>query len=348
MKGLKFADKERLELAAFPDPHPGPGEAVVRIKASSLCRSDMSLYHGGSVLAQGEGLSPFIPGHEPCGIVEEVGPGVPPEMLQAGDRVAVYLAVTCGYCEYCRSGYKMHCPRFQCIGFGLHGGHAEKLLIPAANCLKMPDGMSYVTGALSTDKTGTLYHAQKRLGVSARNSLVIFGMGPMGLTGVCVARALNATVIVVDVLDSRLEMAASVGADHAFNPGKVDVVAEIGRLTGGRGADFGIDCTGKEPAHNQMLDSLRAGGKAALIGETRRSCLNVSDQLIRKQLEVIGSWYFPIQEFGEIASFIVRHRLPLERLVSHRFTFDRGQEAFELFDRGETGIVVFVDEEETQ
>lgn len=342
MKGLRFSGIEKVELAEYPDPQPGPGEAVVRIKVSSLCRSDMSLYHGGSVLARQEESVSVIPGHEPCGVVEQVGAGVAGQMLQVGDRVAVYLALGDGRCEYCRSGYPMHCRAFRCIGFHLHGGHAEKLLVPAENCLKMPDAMSYVAGALSTDKAGTLYHAQKRLGVSARDSLVIFGMGPMGLTGVCVARALNAQVIAVDTLDSRLRMARSAGADVLLNPGEVDVVAEIGRLTGGRGADFGIDCTGREPAHNQMLDCLRVGGKAAFIGETRKSCLNISDQMIRKQLEAIGSWYFPIWEYGEIASFIVRHKLPLERLVSHTFPLDRGQEAFELFDKSETGIVVFV------
>lgn len=344
MKGLMFTGKERVELREFPDPSPGMNDAVVSIRASSLCRSDMSLYHGGSVLDRDENLS-VIPGHEPCGVVEQVGSAVPQEMLKAGDRVAIYLAVGCGHCEYCRSGYKMHCAQFKCIGFDRDGGHAQKLLIPAANCLKMPDEMSYTVGALSTDKIGTLYHAHKRLGVSARSTVVIFGMGPMGLTGVCVASALKARTIVADLLDSRLEMAKSIGADVCLNSAEVDVVGEIRKLTGGRGADIGIDCTGKEAAHNQMLDSLRPGGKAAFIGETRKSCLNISDQLIRKQLEVMGSWYFPVWEYGEISAFVAKNRMPVERLVSHRFSLNEGQTAFELFDKSATGIVIFSEED---
>jgi threonine dehydrogenase-like Zn-dependent dehydrogenase len=344
MRGLRFTGKERVELQEAPDPHPGPGEAVVRIMASSLCRSDMSLYHGGSVLERKEAVS-VIPGHEPCGVVEEVGRGVPPAMLCVGDRVAIYLAIGCGHCEYCRSGYLMHCASFSCIGFDRDGGHAEKLLMPAVNCLKIPDGMSFTAGALSTDKTGTLYHAQKRMGVSARDTIAIFGMGPMGLTGVCVAKALGARIIAVDMLPSRLEMARSIGVEILLNPKNVDVVKEIKGMTRGRGADIAIDCTGKEPAQNQMLDSLGVLGKAAFIGETRASRFNVSDQFIRKQIDVMGSWYFPIWEYPEIAAFIMEHHLPLEeRLLSHTFTLAQGQEAFELFDRSETGIVIFKNE----
>jgi propanol-preferring alcohol dehydrogenase len=342
MQGLRFTGKERVELQEAPDPHPGPGEAVVHIKASSLCRSDMSLYHGGSVLTRKEGTVSVIPGHEPCGVVEKVGPGVPPAMLREGDRVALYLAIGCGHCVQCRRGYLMHCTSFTCIGFDRDGGHAEKLLMPAANCMKMPDGMSYTVGALSTDKTGTLYHAQKRMGVSARDTIAIFGMGPMGLTGVCVAVALGARVIAVDMLPSRLELASAIGARTVLNPKETDVVKAVRGLTGGRGADFAIDCTGKEPAQNQMLDCLAVGAKAAFIGETRESRFNVSDQFIRKQIEVMGSWYFPIWEYPEIAAFIMEHKLPLEqRLLSHTFSLSQGQEAFELFDRSETGIVVF-------
>jgi propanol-preferring alcohol dehydrogenase len=340
MKGLLFTGPEQVGLQAFPDPEPGPGQVVVDIKASSLCRSDMSLYHGSSVLDLKDEVS-VIPGHEPCGVVSQTGPGVDPGMAKVGDRVAVYLAVGCGHCMHCTKGDYMHCPDWKCIGFDINGGHAEKLLIPAINCLKMPDALSFASGALSTDKVGTLYHAQKRLGVSGRDTVVIFGMGPMGLVGVVVAGSLEATVIAVDVVDDRLEIAKKVGARHTINGIKTDVVQAVRELTGGTGADIGIDCSGSDAAQNQMLDSLRVHGKGAFIGESRKATINPSDQLIRKQLTVMGSWYFPIWEYEEIAGFIMTKRIDLAKLITHEYRLEHGPEAFRLFDERETGIVIF-------
>lgn len=340
MKGVKFVGPEEIEVKEFPDPRPGEGEVIVQIKVSSLCRSDMSLYHGTPLLEVKEGVS-VIPGHEPCGVVVETGPGVPEHMLKVGDRVAVYLAIGCGHCPYCRKGLLNLCPDWQCIGFDIDGGHAEKLRIPAINCLKIPDKMSFAVGALSTDKAGTLYHAQKRLSVSARDNIVIFGMGPMGLVGVCIAHALGATVIAVDLLDERLEMAKNVGADYVINGSSPDVVEEIKSICDGAGVDVGIDCTGNGIAQSQMLDSLKKEGRGAFIGEGPKAVINPSAQFIRKRLTVIGSWYFPIHEYEEVANFIIKKKLPLEKLISHVFKLDDAPKAFETFDKRETRIAIF-------
>ena len=142
----------------------------------------------------------------------------------------------------------MHCANWKCIGFDVDGGHAEKLRILAINCMKMPKEMSFAFGALSTDKVGTLYHAQKRLSVSGRDSIVVFGMGPMGLVWVTIAVVLAANVIAVDVVEERLRIAKEVSSHHILNAKDIDVVKEIRNICGGEGADVGIDCTGKEEA----------------------------------------------------------------------------------------------------
>lgn len=340
MKAVVFPGDKRVEIREVPVPVPGSGEVLIKMKASAICRSDLSLYYGNPVVGGDAAKSGSIyPGHEPAGEVAQVGEGV--TRFKPGDRVAVYLAVGCGECAHCKSGYRMFCKEWKCVGFDIHGGDADYLVVPEENCMRIPDEMSFLVAAVSTDAVGTLYHAQKRLNISGRDTLVIFGMGPMGGAGVMVAKGLGATVIAVDMLDERLEVAKELGADYVIN-GKENVLERIMEITGGRGADAAIDCSGSPHAQNTALNSLRAHGRAAFIGEGRELTINPSNQLIRKQITVMGSWYFPIFEYDEIARFIIERKLPVEKLVSHTFRLEEAATAFRMFDERLTEKAVFV------
>jgi 2-desacetyl-2-hydroxyethyl bacteriochlorophyllide A dehydrogenase len=341
MRAVLLPGNKDVQVTDVPDPRPGPGEVLLRIKASAICRSDMSLYYGRPIVGgAGAGMGQIIPGHEPCGEVVETGAGV--NDVHVGDRVAVYLAIGCGTCRYCLSGYRMLCPSWKCVGFDVHGGDAEYLVVPAINCLRLPDELSFEAGALSTDLVGTLYHAQKRLGVSGSDTVAVFGLGPMGATGVMVAKARGARVIAVDVLDARLELARSLGAAEIVNSRESDPVAAIAALTDGLGADIAIDCSGNPAAENAALDCVRRFGQVAFVGESRETTIRPSEQFIRKLLTVIGAWYFPLFEYDEIARFIVQHRLPLEQLITHRFSIEDAPDAFRMFDQRETEKAVFI------
>ena len=339
MKAVIFPGDKKVEIREMEIPTPGMGEVLIQMKASAICRSDMSLYYGTSVF-EGTKLGSIVPGHEPAGIITELGEGV--TTFKTGDRVAVYLALGCGECAHCKSGYKMFCKAFKCIGFDSHGGDADYMVVPAENCMRLPDDMSFLTAAVSTDAVGTLFHAQKRLAISGRDKLVIFGMGPMGAAGVMIGNALGATVIAVDMLDERLEMAKELGAAYVINGKNANVQEEISRITNGLGADAAIDCSGSPFAQNDALDCVRAHGRVAFVGESKETTIKPSAQLIRKQISVIGSWYFPIQEFDEITEFIVRKNLPVERLVTHKFRLEEAETAFRLFDERKTEKAVFV------
>ncbi|MGG1597339.1 MULTISPECIES: zinc-dependent alcohol dehydrogenase family protein [Paenibacillus] len=342
MKGVVFPGNKQVLVKEFPVPAPGPNEVLIEMKASAICRSDMSLYYGNPVVG-GEATKSgaIIPGHEPAGLVVQTGEGV--ESIKAGDRVAVYLAVGCGECSNCKSGYMMFCTSWKCVGFDVHGGDADYLVVPEKNCMKLPDSLSYVAAAVSTDAVGTLYHAQKRLNISGKDTLVIFGLGPMGGAGILVAKALGATVIAVDMIEERLELARTeLGADYTINGNTEDVVSRIREITNGKGADAAIDCSGSPIAENQALDSVRTHGRVAFVGECRESTIKPSEQLIRKQLTLIGSWYFPIQEYEEITEFIVRKNVPVEKLVTHTFQLEEAEKAFRLFDERKTEKAVFV------
>ncbi len=337
MKGVSLAYRE-VRIGDYPDPVPGPHDVVVRVRASAICRADLSLYHGRSVFNQAP-TGAIIAGHEPAGVIEVVGAEV--NGLAPGDRVAVYHAVGCGRCRFCTAGDQTHCGRWQCLGFDRHGGNADFLLVPASNCLPLPDDWSFSVAALSTDAIGTLYHAEKRLGVSGRDVLAIFGQGPMGLAGLMVAKGLGASVIGVDPVGHRRELARELGANWVVDPTATSVVGEIRRITGGFGASAVLDCSGNAQAINQGLDAAAVFGRFGVVGGCTEVSINPRDQLIRKQLTVVASWYFNLSEYGEIRDFIVRKQLPVERLITHRFPLDEARQAFELFDRHETGKVVF-------
>ncbi len=342
MKAVLFPGDKQVDVVDRPDPRPGPGEVVIRTRASAICLSDMGLYYGTSNIVGGEaaGKGLVVPGHEPAGEVVEVGDGV--STVQTGDRVAVHLAMGCGQCRYCLEGYEFLCPTWKCLGFDVDGGDADFLVVPARNCLTLPDEISFEVGAVMTDMVGTQYDAQRRLNVSGASTVAVFGLGPMGGAGVLVANARGARVVAVDVLDSRLDLARDLGADEVINSTKEDPVERLRALTYGEGVDVAIDSSGNPAGQNAALDSARKFGSVAFIGESRKTELNPSDQFIRKLLTVIGAWYFPLWEWPEIARFVVDRKVAVDKLITHRFPLGDAPEAFRMFDQRLTEKAVFV------
>jgi len=338
MKGVLLPGDRRVLVEKFADPSPGVGDVVVRVKASAICRSDLSLYYGQAVVG-GERAGKVITGHEPAGVVEAVGAGV--AHLRPGDRVAIHLAIGCGFCRYCRAGNYHMCPRWECIGFTVHGGNAEFLRVPERNCMRIPDNLSFPAAAVSTDAFGTLFSAARKLGLDASSTVAIFGLGPMGSAGVLAASALGARVIGVDPLPARRQFAAKLGAEHVLDVG-ADAMEAIRELTAGEGADAAIDCSGNNAAQNAALDATRRFGKVAFIGESRETTIHPSEQLLRKQLTLIGSWYFSIAEYDAILRCVIERRVPLEKLITHSFALDDAPLAFRMFDARETEKAVFV------
>jgi threonine dehydrogenase-like Zn-dependent dehydrogenase len=341
MKAVLFPGDRKVVVVDRPDPVAGPGEVVVRMRASAICRSDMSLYYGTPIVGGNATTSgQIIPGHEPAGDVVEVGQGV--TSVQVGDRVAVYLAVGCGHCGWCHRGMPFLCPVWKCLGFDLDGGDAEYLVVPAANCLPLPEGISYEAGAVMTDMVGTQYATQRTLEVSGADTVAVIGMGPMGSAGVLIAKARGARVIAVDVLESRLEIGRRLGADATINSRETDPVAALRELTRGEGVEVAIDCSGNPAGQNAALDAAAKLGRVAFVGESRKTELNPSDQFIRKLLTVVGGWYFPIWQWSEIARFVIDHRIDVSGMITHRFPLSEAETAFRMFDERQTEKAVFV------
>ncbi len=339
MQAVFLPGNKKVELRSVAIPKAGHDEVVIEVKASCICRSDLSLYYGNAVVG-GEAAGRCVTGHEPAGVIVDKGDAVSEFAL--GDRVAIHLAIGCGVCAYCRTGHFHLCPKWKCLGFTTDGGNAEFLKVPARNLLRIPDGMSFVAAAISTDAFGTLFSACRKLGVSGLSSIGIWGLGPMGSSGILAAKALGARIVALDPIAERRNFAADLGADLVLDPSEEDAAQAIREFSGGEGLSAAVDCSGNAAAQNMALDMTAPLGKVALVGEARETTIRPSDQLIRKQLTVFGSWYFPVAEYADILRAIETHGIDLERLATHTFKLSEAETAFRLFDERKTEKAVFV------
>jgi threonine dehydrogenase-like Zn-dependent dehydrogenase len=341
MRGLVFLGDRRLALQEFPDPTPGHDEVVLAIKASGMCGSDLRHYRAASPISRSAG--PVIAGHEPCGVVAEVGAGVPAEFASVGARVMNHHYKGCGRCRHCRVGWSQLCRSGTTVyGITGHGGHAPFMKVPASTLVPLPDELSFEEGAAISCGTGTAYGALKRIDVSGRDTLAVFGQGPVGLAATMLGRAMGARVIAVDISAERLELARDFGADEVVNSNEIDPVAAIHDLTHGEGAETTMECTGVEEARVAAVRSAGTWGRVALVGEGGTATFDVSQHLLRRQLTIHASWTFSVTGQAECARFIVDKKLPLKKLLTHRFKLEEAEAAYKLFDTQTTGKGVFV------
>jgi propanol-preferring alcohol dehydrogenase len=344
MKGIKITGPRKVEVIEWDDVKVKPDEVKIRIKASALCRSDLSLYYMDQMDPTVGALpaGAVIPGHEPAGVVEETGAAV--TGVKVGDRVAVQCFDGCGYCHFCRDGFPQHCAtRFVCLGFDRHGGDAETLVTPSQTCLPMPDDMSFKVGCIATDAIGNLYNTMKAVGANGNKRVAVIGVGPMGLSGVLTAKAMGAEVIAIDTVQSRLDSALALGADHAFLSDRAS--RSVKDLTKGRGVECVVDCSGNPKGVELGFDILMKFGMFGQIGAGGDAVISLG-QFIDKAATYIGSWYFQMGEWEEIVDLIMNKigNDKAEKLVSHEYPLENPgvQEAWELFDRHKTDKVIFV------
>jgi threonine dehydrogenase-like Zn-dependent dehydrogenase len=347
MRGVVFLGERKLELRQFPDPTPGPGEVVLAIKASGMCGSDLKFYRatGNETAALGLGGSgqPVIAGHEPCGVIAAVGPGVSETEGRVGQRVMNHHYKGCGSCKHCRVGWSQLC-RAGIVVYGAtgDGAHADYMKVPARTNVPLPDELTFEEGAAVSCGTGTAYGALKRLDVSGRDTLAVFGQGPVGLSATMLGSAMGARVIAVDIAPERLALAKELGADGVVNSRETDPVAAIKQLTHGEGAEVTMDCTGLPEPRVAAVQSAATWGRVGLVGEGGTTTFDISRDLIRRQLTLIASWTFSATGQWECARFVADRKIPLKRLLTHRFTLDQADGAYRLFDTQTTGKGVFV------
>ena len=348
MKGVVFTGDRKLEIRDFPDPTPGPREVVLEIKASGMCGSDLHNYRAppqapGTVTGGIKREAGTIAGHEPCGIVAAVGSGVSEKEARVGQRVMDHHYDGCGGCKHCRGGWTQMCLEGTTVfGSGGHGGHAKYMKVPVHTLVPLPDELSFVTGAAVSCGTGTAWGALKRLNLQGGEQIAIFGQGPVGLSATQLAVAMGAEVIAIDISPERLQRAKEFGATHLIDGKNNDMVTAIRDLSHGEGAHKTLDCSSAPEARASAVRAVRSWGTACFVGERGQVTLDVSPDILRRQVTLVGSWTFSKQGQAECAQFIADKKIDVEKLFTHRWRLDQAEEAYKLFDTQTTGKAVIL------
>jgi len=276
-------------------------------------------------------------------VVVAVGSKVDERAARIGARVMVHHYSGCGVCQHCLSGWSQMCVAGSTIyGVTAHGAHADYMKVPAHTLVALPEQLSFSTGAAISCGTGTAYGALRRMNLSGADTVAIVGQGPVGLSATQLAAAMGARVVALDVSAERLARAKEFGADAVVDPKADDPAAAIKALTRGVGVDLALDTSGAPEGRLTAVRATRPWGTVCFVGEGGGVTLDVSRDLLRKQLTIIGSWTFSKIGQAECASFVADRKIAVDHLFTHRWQLAQAEEAYRVFDGQASGKGVFV------
>jgi threonine dehydrogenase-like Zn-dependent dehydrogenase len=336
MRGVVLPGGRRVELREVPVPVPGHGQVLVEVRASSICGSDLRAIYREHLGRGAEAYTGVIAGHEPAGAVVAAGPGV--ERFGPGDRVAIYHIAGCGVCPECRSGSMVACSGRSRAAHGWQrdGGHAPYMVAEERTLVPLPEPLTFADGACVACGFGTAYEALCRLGVGGRDRVLVTGLGPVGLAVGMLARLLGAReVLGAETSEARRALAVELGVVDEAHPPEA-LAADAGAI----GADVAVDCSGAAAARVLALDGLRRFGRCAFVGEGGDVTIDVSRQLIHKDITLLGSWVTSVARMEELTGLLARTGVHPDRTVTHRFGLEQAAEAYATADAQAAGKVV--------
>lgn len=320
-------------------PELSPGEVLLKMAYVGVCGSDAHFFETGK--RKGENIPlPFILGHEASAVVEKIGEGV--SHLKVGDRVVIEPQKTCGVCEFCRSGHYNMCPDVAFPSVPPYDGMLRQYMaFPAHLCYKLPEKVSMLEGAL-IEPLAVGLSAAERGNVALGQTIVILGMGAIGLTTLLACKARGAsTVIVVDLYQNRLDCALSFGADFALNASEVDPVKEVMKLTENSGADVVFETAGSQKTAAQTVDYLKRCGTIVMVGNINGETPVRFMDLMYKEGQ-IRTIYRYRNNFKTAISAIASGTIRVKDMISAVFPLNKSQEAFETALRDKNSVVKIV------
>lgn len=345
MKANVFHGKDDLRIEEVKRPHATVGDAVIRVTLTTICGTDLHIVRGEYPVKPGLTI-----GHEPVGVIEEIGTGV--TGYEVGDRVIVGAITPCGQCRACLSGQLSQCGHgddYEALGgwrFGntINGAQAEYLLVPnaQANLARIPDELSDEQVVLLTDIASTGFSGAESAGIKIGDAVVVFAQGPIGLCATAGAKLMGASLIIgVDGDSNRLAMSRKMGADVAVDYRDIDVVAEIKRLTGG-GADVTIEALGTQETFENALRSLRPGGTLSSLGVYSGKlqmpydafAAGLGDNRIVTTLCPGGK-----ERMRRLMETVKHDRVDLRPMLTHTYSLDDIGEAYQMFGERRDGVV---------
>lgn len=317
-----------MELKQVPIPVPGKDEALVKVYCIGVCGSDVHYYEHGKI-GRYVVEKPIILGHELAGEVVALGEAV--QGLQVGDRVAVEPGVTCGRCEYCKSGRYNLCPDVVFMATPpVDGAWAEYVAVRADFLFKLPDSMSYEEGAL-LEPLSVGIHAMNRAKVTPADRLLVTGLGPIGLLAIQAAKLFGVKEIyATDVVPFRQQLALDMGVTAVIDPSQCDVKARLQELTDGHGISVAVESSGNSRAIGDALRSVKRGGRVVLVGMPAVDEISVDiNAIIDAELDVYGLFRYANTYPAAIAA-LANSELDIEKVITHKFSLRDTVEAVEM------------------
>ncbi|MDR2095135.1 MAG: zinc-binding dehydrogenase [Treponema sp.] len=347
MKGAYLPGNSTVVLKDVPVPTPGYGQVLVKTKACTICGSDIRAIYREHVGKGPEGYQDVIAGHEPCGQVVEEGPGI--RRFKKGSRVIVYHISGCGVCHDCRMGYMISCssPLRAAYGWQRDGGMAEYILCDEKDLVELPAELSYADGAQVACGFGTVYEAIMKVGVCGNDSVLVVGLGPVGLATAMLCKAMGARKIFgIEANEFRIDLAKKLELFEKVLPAADSNVDEIKSLTGGNGVERAFDASSSDKGRAAAIRAARQWGKIAFVGEGNTVSFNPSPDIIHPQKTIYGSWVTSIWLMENLVEELVRWNMHPDVLITHRFPLEKADEAYRLMADGTCGkVAVCFDEE---
>ena len=337
MKVAIMTDIQKMDFEERPIPQPKDDEVLVKLDYVGICGSDLHYYETGAI---GDYVvkPPFVLGHEPGGVVVEVGKDV--KHLQVGDRVALEPGKTCGQCEFCKEGKYNLCPDVVCCATPPVDGVFQEYVAHEANlCFKLPDNVSTLEGAL-IEPLAVGFHAAIQGDAHLGQKAVVMGAGCIGLVSMMALKARGVSeVYVVDVMDKRLEKAKELGATGVINGMKEDVVAKVKELTGGRGTDLVIETAGAEVTSRQAILMARKGSTIVFVGYSRTGEVTLP-MSIALDKELTFKTVFRYRHIYPMAiQAVADGKINLKGIVTDEFPLDEADKAMEFSMNNKADIV---------
>jgi len=347
MKAALLDQSLKISIKEIDKPRIKKNEILVRVCSCGVCATDVKKFTGKSSTPH----FPFILGHEPAGIIEEIGASVQSE-LNIGDRVAVAPVIVCGYCYGCQSGRVADegmgmCKNYQVIGYSIDGAFAEYLAVPPENVYKIPDQLSFKDAAL-IEPVAACIHGALNAASFPPGRAVVLGAGFMGLTSLAILKILGAQVLITDILDERLETALEMGADRVVNPTKSKLDAEVLDFTRGRGADSVICAFGNKELTESGFKMLSKTGRMVLLASAAKDTMvefNLND-LHYSHSVITGSVSYTYANFLWAMDLLAQGLIDTDKLVTNVGGLEKVEKFFKM-TRDLDGLkkVVLINEE---
>jgi L-iditol 2-dehydrogenase len=344
MRAARLYGVRDLHLDELPVPELGPGRALVRIRAVSICGSDLHYYREGRI-GDSRPTEPLVLGHELAGEVVAIDPGLGAQTtgLRPGQCVAIDPAIACERCEQCRAGHPNLCPHVRFAGTPpTDGGLQDYLVWPAHLLYALPPGMSCETGAL-LEPLGIAIHATDLARIRLADTVAVLGAGPIGLLAIrCAVLSGAVRVFATDLRPERLAAARDFGAAETADAAATDIIHWLHGRTGGRGVDVVLECAGAAQTFAQAVEVVRPGGTVVLVGIPDDDRIAFGAAAARRKGVTIKLCRRMKHTYPRAIALAEAGLVDLSKLVSHRYPLDQVGEAFAALDRGAAIIKAMV------